>query len=262
MGRCFWSEQRNHKYFEARIQPFVFTPKSFEFRNNKSSLKNPEFVSEAITKLLQDGLVRESLTKPQVVSPLSVAENKGKKRLILDLRYVNTHLIKDKIKYDDWKCFENYLTENSEWLYNFDIKSGYHHIDIFEPHQTYLGFSWVIDGKTRYFTFTVLPFGLGSAPYIFTKIMRCLVKFWRGQGIAIAVYLDDGIEVDTEREKSLLNSKIVRGTLESSGFVVNEEKSILYPTKSLTWLGITVNLCSRSLFISNARIDSAFRFLT
>ena len=89
--------------------PFAFTPKSVEFKNNKSSLKNQEFVSEAITKLLKDGLVKESLIKPEVVSLLSVAENKGKKRLILDLRYVNTHLIKGKIKYDDQKCFENYL---------------------------------------------------------------------------------------------------------------------------------------------------------
>ena len=31
----------------------------------------------------------------------------------------------------------------------FDLKSGYHHLDIFEAHQTYLGFTWELQGKTR-----------------------------------------------------------------------------------------------------------------
>ena len=50
-------------------------------------------------------------------------------------------------------------------LFKFDLKKGYHHIDINEIFQTYLGFSWKIDGKVRHFVLTVLPFGLNSAPF-------------------------------------------------------------------------------------------------
>ena len=50
------------------------------------------------------------------------------------------------------------------------------HIDIDENHQKYLGFSWENVGKIRYLMLTVLTFGLYSAPFIFTKVMRCLVK--------------------------------------------------------------------------------------
>ena len=53
---------------------------------------------------------------------------------------------------------------------SFDLKSGYHHVEIFQPHQTFLGFSWEFRGETRFYVFTVLPFGLSVAPYIFTKI--------------------------------------------------------------------------------------------
>ena len=45
----------------------------------------------------------------------------------------------------------------------------------------------------QYYVFCVLPFGLATACYFFTKLMRPLVKYWRGQGLRIIVYLDDGI---------------------------------------------------------------------
>ena len=49
-------------------------------------------------------------------------------------------------------------------------------MDIFAEHQTYLGFSWRFNGVSRYFTFAVLPFGLSSACFCFTKLLRPLVK--------------------------------------------------------------------------------------
>ena len=57
-------------------------------------------------------------------------------------------------------------------------------------HQAY---SWELQGKTRYFVFTVLPFGLSSACHAFTKLLRLLIGYLRGQGIRVVLYLDDGI---------------------------------------------------------------------
>ena len=53
--------------------------------------------------MLRGGTIKEFLTKPKVINPLSMS-TKGKKRLILDLN-MNSHLYKDKIKLDDWKSF-------------------------------------------------------------------------------------------------------------------------------------------------------------
>ena len=55
-------------------------------------------------------------------------------------------------------------------LFKFDLKSGYRHIDINETFQTYLGFSWKIDGKVRHFLFTVLRFRLNSAPFLLQRL--------------------------------------------------------------------------------------------
>ena len=60
----------------------------------------------------------------------------GKHRLILDLRYVNDHLEKRKAKFEDWKTFQNYISSEN-YLFKFDLKSGYHHIEIFQQHLTY-----------------------------------------------------------------------------------------------------------------------------
>jgi len=45
-----------------------------------------------------------------------------------------------RVKYEDWKiALSHFMTE--AFVFSFDLKSGYHHIEIFEGHQTYLGFS-------------------------------------------------------------------------------------------------------------------------
>ena len=57
-------------------------------------------------------------------------------------------------------------------------------MDIFHDHRKYLALSWDFGkGHTRYFQFTVLPFGLSSAPFIFTKLLKPLETHWRSQAI-------------------------------------------------------------------------------
>ena len=66
-------------------------------------------------------------------------------------------------------------------MISFDLKSGYHHIEIHKNFQKFLGYSWKSSktNKLKYYVFTVLPFGLSSAPYVFTKCLKPLQKYWR-----------------------------------------------------------------------------------
>ena len=241
--------------------PFVTVPQNFVFENNRSAKLEHEFVTENIFKLLNNGLVREVQTPPNIVSPLSVAKSSsGKLRLILDLRYVNAHIYKEKVCFEDWQSFENFI-DVSGFMFKFDLKQGYHHIDIFEDHQTYLGCAWEIDGKLRYFVFTVLPFGLSPAPRVFTKVLRPLVALWRSKGIKIVLFLDDGCCCENNFEKTLAHSNFVKNVLKRSGFVANEDKSVWEPTKSLTWLGICVDLQRNIYFIHNDRIERILSFV-
>ena len=147
--------------------------------------------------------------------------------MILDLSFINQFVFKQKIKFDDWKVFEQYVkVDTPGYLFKFDLKSGYHHVDIHEDFQKFLGFSWIFkDGSKRFFQYAVLPFGLTSGPFIFTKIVRALVKYWRSYAIKIACFLDDGMGLDYVYSKALEKSIFVKDSLDFAGFIVNLEKS-------------------------------------
>ena len=107
---------------------------------------------------------------------------------MVNLRHVNGFLWKQKFKYEDLRVAMA-MFEKGEWMFSFDLKSGYHHVDVAQHHRKCLGIEW---GGVTY-TFVVLPIGLSSAPYVFTKIMRPLIRLWRSKGIKAIVYLHCGI---------------------------------------------------------------------
>ena len=104
--------------------PFRYIPASYSLKNDKSSFNNSSFVESTITDLIQNNLIMQ-VNSPLFINPLSVAEsNSGKKRLILDLSYLNEFIWKEKIKFDDWKIFEEFI-DNSEtpgYLFKFEFK--------------------------------------------------------------------------------------------------------------------------------------------
>ena len=192
------------------------------FKNNRSALQHPEFVAEAISELLCNGCIVEHEVPPVCVNPLTVAEGK-KLRLVIDLRHVNNYLVKPKFKYEDLRSLSQVLDEG-HWFFTWDLKSGYHHVDICLDHQKYLGFAWLFSG-VRYFSFTVLPFSLSSAFFCFTKLMHPLVKHWRSMGNNSFIYLDDGFESRQDKWSATAASIIQRKELSSCGLLCNEEKS-------------------------------------
>lgn len=71
---------------EGYVVPFESIPPCMYFKNNKSAKDNIEFEDKSVSELLEIGCMQEVPFRPYVVSPLSVAVNKGsgEKRLILD----------------------------------------------------------------------------------------------------------------------------------------------------------------------------------
>ena len=66
----------------------------------------------------------------------------------------NQFVWKDRFKLDDWKTMMQYVKKGGN-ICNFDLKSSYHHLDLFQSHQPYTGFSFLVEGRVRYFFFTV-----------------------------------------------------------------------------------------------------------
>ena len=179
--------------------PFFELPTPFFKANNASALSNSSLVSQAVNELLHANLVEEIFCVPGTVNPLSVSTRRsGKHRLILDLRHVNSFIFKQRFKCEDLSVAIQIFDQGFN-LFKFDLKSGYHHIEIFPAHRKFLSFAWDFGtGSLRYFQFCVLPFGLPSAPFIFAKMFKPLLKSWRNRGIPIAIFLDDGLGGGTD----------------------------------------------------------------
>ena len=158
----------------------------------------------------------------------------------MDFRYVNKSLLKMHVKYEDWKTAISYFARGA-YMFYFDLKSGYHHVEIFDGHQTYLGFSWKhsISNLVKFYVFTVLPFGLSSAPHVFTKLLKPLERHWRYRGLCVAVFLDDGWGIEKVSQMCGVVANAVRADLSKAGFVKNEDKSVWIPCQRLDWLGFT-----------------------
>lgn len=196
-------------------------------------------------RLLHTGRVVETKERPIVVNPLSVSGGKEKRRLILDCRHINPHIFKERFKFDNWKIMLEFVQAGG-YMFKFDLKQGYHHVEINPSQWGYLG----------YFTFVVLAFGIRSAPFIFTKIMRQLVRHWRRNCIKIACFLDDGGGFEKDPTIAIIKSNFVRTSLALSDFIVNEEKSNWTPCQVMTWLGVGINLALFRLFIPEDRASS------
>ena len=234
--------------------PFVQQPPQAFFRN-KSALDSSDFVTNEIHSLLDQGCIREvKCSEAHVIRPLSVAHNESKPRLVLDLSDLNQFISVSKFKYEDIRCVRD-LFEKGDYFFKFDIKSGYHHINILEAHEKHLAFAWDFEGVTKYFVFTVLVFGLASAPFVFTKVVKVLIKYWRAAGIRIFGYVDDvfgGGHSFTETKQS---SQRVLKDLFHSGFVENTKKSQWDPIKEGEHLGFIVNLKDGSFSVTPSRVE-------
>ena len=234
--------------------PFVTRPPEIMLKNNKSATDNGSFVEEAISDLLKSNCIIECETKPRVVNPLTVASNTPhKKRLVLDLRHINIHVWKEHTKYENYTTLSNYLAD-VHYMITFDLKSGYHHIDIFEAHQEYLGFSWKFGNVENFFKFTVLAFGLSTAGHIFTNVVKCLVTKWRSEGKLVVVYLDDGIALAENKLACQKIAEQMRQDILDSGFVPNKDKCVWSPSQIIKWLGFIINLQDGILEIPGEKI--------
>ena len=169
-------------------------PARAAFKNQATALKEKEFVSEAVQKLIATGAAYKVRKRPHIVSPIGVAyrevdPNKPlKKRLIFNGRYLNRHLVIPKFKYESLSMVRDLLVP-SGYMWYFDLTAGYHHVDVHEDFHKYLGFEW----EGEYYQYAVLPFGLAIAPYVFTRITRELSKKWRKRGARMISYIDDFI---------------------------------------------------------------------
>ncbi len=197
---------------------------------NQESCYEPEshrrFVSASMEALKARGVVgvwKEEWGAPRVISPLKVVPKKGGKlRLILDLSRLNKYLRFPKFKYDSVRLIAE-LFEEGDYMFSWDAKDGYWHVDLHEDMWEYMCFEW--EGEILFFA--VMPFGLAPACWVFTKMMRVAINFMRLQGLKVLAYIDDGLAAAQPMAMAArLRDQTIR-TLLGCGWLINWAKSDL-----------------------------------
>ena len=87
----------------------------------------------------------------------------------------------------------------------------------------------VSPGAQNTVPFLGLPFGLKSAPRIFTKLLKPAATFLRKEGYRIVIYLDDFPLLASSKGEALRLTQMTLSLLQSLGFLINWTKSTLSP---------------------------------
>ena len=225
-------------------------------RNLKSAYDHPEVVTNYLQREETLGRLARlppapALTAPVVqISPFGVIPKKyrpNKWRLIVDLSSPEGHSINDAIPRE--LCSVSYTSIDHAvsiaWglgtgslLAKLDLKEAYRAVPVHPSDQRLLAVSW----KGATFIDKALPFGLRSAPKLFSALTDAMMWCLHERGLQTALhYLDDFLLLGPpgcpQCEQSLA---LTLALCEELGFPVASEKTE-GPATTLTFLGIEID---------------------
>lgn len=204
----------------------------------KWSLSESSHISNEITHLLTIGAITECKPcKGQFISSIFlISKPNGKKRLILNLKELNKFLETIHFKMEDRTSVARTLFPNA-YMANLDLKDAYFLIKVHNSHRKYLRFIF----NDKIFEYTCIPFGLCSAPMVFTKLLKPVLHTLRIDSFMSVVYLDDFLLIGNTFIECVCNVKRTLHLLQKLGFVINYEKSNLIPQQFSKFLGFLYN---------------------
>lgn len=94
----------------------------------------------------------------------------GNKRFILNLKYLNAFVETPHFKMEDFRTASR-LIRKDDFLCTIDLKDAYFLIPVHLSHGNFFRFIY----KDVLYEFTCVPFGLASAPYTFTKLLKPVI---------------------------------------------------------------------------------------
>ena len=107
-------------------------------------------------------------------------------RPVINLKRLNTFVQYLHFKMENINSLIDLLRPN-DFIATIDLKDAYVTVPIHADQSKFLSFYW----EGVLYEFIVLPFGLASAPRVFTKLMKPIIAYLRGKSIRLIIFLDD-----------------------------------------------------------------------
>ena len=186
-----------------------------------------------------------------------IPKSSGGFRPVFNLHELNSFVDTHHFKMESISILKDILQER-DFIVKLGLKDAYLTVPIHKDHQCFLQFRW----ENRFFQFVALPFGLSSAPWIFTKILKPVVVFLRRRGIRLIIYLDDILILNNSFSALEKERDTVIQILELAGFLINWEKSVCIPTQKIEYLGLMINSVNQSLSLKKEKVKEILKCVT
>jgi hypothetical protein len=246
-----WAQQWVREGFPLRWASAGLPPPPAAYPNRAGAREHAGFVSSCIAEQLEAGAILRWPHKPRVVNPINVVPKKsGKLRLILDLSLgVNPFVYSPSFKYERLRDLDQ-VAHRGARLMAVDLVNGYWQVRMHPEAYEYLGFEW----EGQFYVFAVLPFGLSTAPWCFTVLMRYFSAHLRAQGVALINYLDDFLfALDPDMLVAQRQRASILAAFEQAGLAINCEKSQLNLLTDAECLGFCVDTAAGTFTIPVTR---------
>ena len=181
----------------------------------------------------------------------AVPKKNGEIRPVVNLKSLNSFVKQESFKMEGIPTLKE-LLQPGDWMTKIDLKDAYFAIPIATNHQKFLRFRW--QGVT--YQFQCLPFGLSSAPWVFTKTTKPVVTILRSLGMRVIIYIDDILILAPDKQTAVEHTACLIFLFENLGFTINREKSQTDPTQEIEFLGLIADSRLMELKLPGSKIKS------
>jgi len=202
-----------------------------------------------------------------------VPKASGDWRPILNVKRLNHYIIKEKFKMERIQDVLLML-EPDDFLITIDLTDAYLAVPIAKSMQRFCTFRIA----EQHYRFTRVCFGLTSAPYLFTKLLKVghlfililfkkfkqniylfiyllqpVVAYFRQKGVRLLIYMDDLLIIAETCNKAMQQAASIKSSFKQLGFIISE-KSMTAPSTVAQFLGVVLNTGAMSVGLPEDKI--------
>ena len=175
---------RGH-HLQLRSHPPLF--RNFQHFNVKVAAAHHPVIQKEVDELLAKGATEPSSGGAHFYSSVFVVpRHTGGLCPILNLKHFNCFMHIPSFKMPTLKTIWQ-LIQQGYYAFSIDLQDAYLHVPIVKHYCRFLHFVW----HNVPYQWRVLPFGLTTAPRVFTYLTKPILFLCRCKGLCIVIYLDD-----------------------------------------------------------------------
>ena len=222
---------RGH-HLQLRTCPPLFC--DFLHFNVKATAAHHPVIQKEVDELLAKGAIEPSFVGAGFYSSMFVVpKHTGGLCPILNLKCFNHYMHIPSFKMPSLKNIWQLIWQD-DFAFSIDLQDAYLHVPIVKHHHHFLCFVW----HNVSYQWKVLPFGLATAPRVFTSLTKCILFLCHWKGLHIVIYLDDILVLVCSKWAGKRVCLFLCSLLVCLGVHINFPKSDLCLSQSFTFLGL------------------------